>query len=255
MLKRLLASFKTNFFPDEIALLKRQTEQKNPLLMDTFGEREVNAKTWCISEMYAPGNSHDSKSIYKLYNAVILNGLLVLKMRQVRTWDFLCVSTGAEIITKKSYGKGIYTWVVKTSSSEYRGTGDYISGSITSFGLRSRNNTEVKFEIEGPDRYKYTRLIATKSQYDSSNFKMVSHPQSTPAPHEEFHTYKILWSDKGISFYRNDTLLGSTADIGLDGDSQIFINHWGSNSIIRGGNCTLDTPRYVLVKEVSFTPL
>lgn len=231
--------------PEPIAFEPIPVEQKRP----TFVENFANLSKWNISSWSAPGGGKFNPA-----NALISNGMLCLKLQQVKT-DSGITSIGGEIATKEKFGYGTYEFEVRASSTAATpdAIGSPVSGSITGcFNYAKNSITEIDMEVEGGTRSGYAQFTSWNLETNpNQNVKI----PTKPLPHEEFKTYKFIWTPQGTTFYINGVEVGKHTKVIPSEPAPFMFNHWGTNSSNWGGTATPGVERYMWVKSFSYTPL
>jgi beta-glucanase (GH16 family) len=183
-----------------------------------------------------------------------VNGLLCLKLSQVKNPDGTFSSTGGEIATNKQFLYGTYEWVVKTSSNAAASTsaGAAISGSISGcFAYNTNAMTEIDIEFEGiPTRCNLAQFTSWVGDTNPNEFTQVA----AKPPCAAFHSYKFIWRPSGITFYIDDQPVSAHTKVIGNTAAAAIINHWGTNDPNWGGVATPGVDRYLWVKSFSYTP-
>lgn len=212
---------------------------------------------WQVSNWGAPGSSTTNKGSFITANAVVINGMLCLKLWQGKNADGTFTSIGGEVATLEKFGYGTYEFVMKASSSagDPNLAGNPVSGSITGlFSYSPGSVTEIDVEMEGSA----TRMPLTQLTTWTSDTSPNEHTEFGPAvagefPHTGFHTYKWVWAPGKIEFWRDGVLLSTHTKVVPTQASPVIINHWGTNQATWGGVATPGVERYMWIKSFSFT--
>lgn len=217
---------------------------------ETFREdfsEGLSSDRWEVSTWTAPRHGPTHSASFKAENVTIVNGMLRLRLSQ-SIQNGVVTSIGGEIMSKKKFGFGTYTFVMKASADE---TGKPWSGSITGIGLYlPKSQTEIDIEVEGiPSRSMLTQTSTWENEDKPETTKI-----DLGSPHGNFHTYVVMWTDESIKFFRDGTLIGDHRSVVPIEPANIFFNHWGTNSRNWGG-MAIARNRYMFIKSVTFVPL
>lgn len=242
------------------ALLLVATTPRCEVFKEDFSEG-LDPKRWIISAWVAPHNSAHNKTEFKPDHVKVVDGILQLKLTQMKLADGTFISFGGELKTIAKFGYGTYEFELKASSTglEPEGhTGKSVSGSITgaaSFLLHSE--TEIDIEYEGlPER---AHLTQSSTWVDENKPSQIT---KTPIeniyaywPHQRFHAYRYVWSPGKVVFFRDNVVIATHTRIVPEAPAPFLFNHWGTNSKDWGGLATPNVIRYMYIKNFSFTPL
>lgn len=222
-----------------------------PVLAPTFVETFKNLDNWIVSTWTAPAaRSTNHAGKWSADNATIGPDGLCLKLSQTLDGT-LITSVGGEVATKQKFGYGTYEFVVKASASA---AGVPVSGSITGcFNYNEGSATEIDVEVEGGVRSRTTQLTSWAGESNPNEHTDVF-PELASLPHQDFHTYKFVWSPGKIEFYRNGVLIGTHTKVVPTKEAQMYFNHWGTNDPNWGGMATPGVDRFMYIKRFSFTP-
>ena len=206
----------------------------------------LDASRWKVSTWTAPRHGPTHLATFKADNVAIVDGMLRLKLSQF-VQDGVVTSVGGEVMSTRKFGFGTYTFVMKASADE---DGKPWSGSITGMGLYLlKSVTEIDIEVEGIS----SRSMMTQTSTWEGEDKVETVKSSVGQPHDDFHTYVVIWTEDGVKFYRDGTLLANHQMIVPTASANIFFNHWGTNDLKWGGTATA-RDRYMFIKSVTFTP-
>jgi endo-1,3-1,4-beta-glycanase ExoK len=206
----------------------------------------LNPNVWIVSNWGAPGGG-----VFRPANVDTSQGLLRLKLTQVRNSNGSISSTGGEIQSRQRFGYGTYVWVMRAAStaSSYLNGGSTASGSVSaSFMFYNNSQTEIDApEIEGQH---------PNTVWDT-NWLTTSHKQSTACTvygtANGFFVYKMVWAPSKITYYVNGTLCGTHTSYIPSAPAYIMINLWGTNSTGWGGLASPGVTRYMYVRSVSYS--
>lgn len=207
----------------------------------------LNLERWTVSTWTAPRNSHTNVASFSAENVSIVNGVLRLKLSQF-TKNGVLHSVGAELMSTRKFGFGVYTFVMKASADA---NGAPWSGSITGIGLYAKDSeTEIDIEVEGiPSRSRLTQVTTWEGEQKFESLKI-----DLGVPHKEFNTYVVIWTPDSVRFFQNGSLISENLSVVPTAPAHIFFNHWGTNSDLWGGSGTA-RDRYMFIKSVTFRPL
>ena len=187
-------------------------------------------------------------------------------------------SSGAEILTNKTFGYGTYEFCSRmgSTSATPNGTGTTASGGVSSTFLISNNNggTAGYVEIDAPE---CEGDHATWAEYDvwwNGNGSGDNAEPSGPGFKSQgagsdtyldianmvtgYNYYGFVWSAGRIDFYLNGVLQGSLTGSqvpvpGTGGNTpSIDINHYGCNGSGWGGAASVGTTRYFYVTSAKY---
>ncbi len=229
-----------------LTLLAVATTSSAQTFREDFSEG-LTSDRWKVSTWTAPRHGPTHSASFKAENVAIVNGMLRLKLSQF-IQNGVVTSVGGEVMSTRKFGFGTYTFVMKASADEQ---GKPWSGSITGIGLYlPKSETEIDIEVEGlPARSMLTQTSTWENEAKSETVK-----SSVGAPHDDFHTYVIRWTEDGVKFFRDGTLLAEHQMIVPTAPANIFFNHWGTNDSKWGGSA-IARDRYMFIKSVTFQPL
>ena len=210
---------------------------------------------WKVSTWTAPRSSPINAAIFSASHVDVKDGVLRLKLTQVRNPNGSITSVGGEVMTTQRFGFGTYTLVMRASSDspapDLAGTAH--SGSITGAGVYlNLSETEIDIEVEGLSARSALTQLTTWSDEQTSQQTKVKRGSS---PHLDFHEYKMVWAPKAVRFFRDDELIAVHEKIVPTKPAQFLLNHWGTNDLKWGGTATTGVERFVYIKSFSFTPL
>jgi len=224
---------------------------------ETFTDNfnSLNRVTWEVSDGDAPGEIDSNRSEFDPDNVSIIDGYLRLRVVQT-PGDGQIRSSGAEISTSRDFGYGVYEFRMRTSTTSQTplGEGESLSGGVSAaFVYAPKAITEIDIEFESNQNRKITHLLTWEGESKPNEHTQAKLPD-TPS-YETFYTYKMVWTEAGVSFYRDDVLIGHHDGVVPQTPGRMMFNHWGTNSKWWGGAATLNAPRYVYIDWFRFTPL
>ena len=226
-----------------------------PVVNPTFVDNFSNLDNWVVSTWSAPGKNTTHIGNWDA-SKVTTGSLLCLKLSQSKI-NGKFISSGSEIVSKKSFGYGKYEFVVRASSTAALSAspGTPVSGSITGvFNFGPASITEIDFEVEGGSRSNLAQFTTWKGETNPNETTGVS-SSAAQLPHQDFHTYAWIWSPSKIEFYRDNVLVATHAKVVPSESCPVILNHWGTNDVNWGGLATVGVDRYMYVKSFKFTPL
>lgn len=218
----------------------------------------LDPKRWITSSWVAPRSDATNHSTFSAENAVLHDGLLVLKLTQKQNDDGSVTSVGGEVKTVAKFGYGVYEFELRSSSTSPDPVkpGGAISGSITGTGpFVNSSETEIDVEMEGlherADLVQTTTWVHENKPHET---RKVLPQKAEDAPYLAFHRYKISWTRKSVAFYQDDRLIAVHSKIVPATPAHFIFNHWGTNSLNWGGLATPGVDRYMYVKSFKYTP-
>ena len=213
---------------------------------DDFNTGALNPANWIVSTWSAPQGG-----VFRANMIDLSQGMLCLKMSQIKNPDGSILSVGSEVQYAKICGYGTYEWTVKASSTAQTpySTGSAASGSVTGlFNFVTNSATELDLEIEGsrPDILSLTTWHGTGSNQNTFyNYNALLN--------SAFHVYKYIWSPGKVEYYLDGLLVGThTTDVPT-APAYPMMNHWGTNNANFGGVATPGIDRYMWVSNFKFT--
>jgi beta-glucanase (GH16 family) len=228
---------------------------QSPTFSDDFSAGKLDTDKWTISKGYGPGTVGNLTSLYDPANVDFSQGMLRIALVQTNPKQGQIVSTGGEIRSIRRFGFGKYGFTVRigTTSSTPNGPGSSVSGGVTGlFSYYNNSQTEIDFEFLGSEPGNtYVTSWANRSQKKSPVFNQQTKVANLS---DGFHRFEYVWKPGSIEFYIDGKFVGVHTKNVPSAPAFICIDHWGNNRRW-GGTATFKTPRYIFVKNVTFTPL
>lgn len=211
----------------------------------------IDTKYWNVSDWAAPGNLNQNNGMFEIENVSIVDGYLRLELNQYVADDGSIISLGGELSSVYEFGYGTYEFRMRsgsTSETPY-GIGDNVSGGVSaSFTYQTDAITEIDIEFEGQNTY--THLLSwvngTRQNWAQLDLGIT---------HDRFYTYRIIWSEESIVFFRDSIEIGRHSGNIPSIPSPMFFNHWGTNNRWWGGIASPGVSRYMFVDYFRFEPL
>lgn len=225
---------------------------KQPTFVENF--TTLDSAKWTTSNWVASGNTATNKSSFQLSGAFIQNGMLCLKLSQIKNADGTFTSVGGEITSIQKFGYGTYEFEAKASSdsSDPTTAGNAISGSITGlFSYISNSLTEIDVEVEGGVRSPIVQWTSWMMDTKPNEHTVTS--SLTPPPHAAFRKYKYIWTPTDISFFIDGLQVSKHTTVIPSTPAFFIFNHYGTNDDSWGGLATPGVNRYLFVKNFTFT--
>jgi Bacterial Ig domain/Glycosyl hydrolases family 16 len=254
-----------------------------PTFQDLFNYTSVSgafSSVWQISTYlgsnYAGAGSNVQFAASNISFPIGPNGVPVLCLKLSQS--SASASSGAEILTNKTFGYGTYEFYSRmgSSSATPSGAGSSVSGGVSSTFLISNNNggSAGYVEIDAPE---CEGDHATWAEYDvwfNGNGSGNNHQPSGPGFKSQgagadtyldvpnmvtgYNYYGFVWSVGRLDFYLNGVLQGSLTGSGVPvpgtggNTPAIDINHYGTNGSGWGGSATVGSTRYFYVQSAKF---
>jgi len=160
---------------------------------------------------------------------------------------------GAEVQSTDRYSFGVYTWVMRASStsSTPTGAGTEPSGETSGVFLYAPGSeTELDFEQEGSNAFKEFMHFVTYK-----NGRVVDHDwvQVGPTIYQTFHTYQLTWLPTSVTYAIDGQVRKTWSKDIPQTPAFIFMNHWGTENPTWGGEPTPGI-RWMWVQSFSFEP-
>jgi len=225
-----------------------------PTFYDDFSSGRLDTSKWQISTWGAPGGSATHTGTFVTRNVTFVDGMLCLVLNQGKTGSKY-TSECAEIATLQKFSYGTYEFEVRASSTAATSTavGNPVSGSITGcFSYATNAETEIDIEVEGNERHPLTQCTTWNFDSEPNEHHYVP-PSDGVKPHQAFFRYKYIWEPGKVRFYRNDVLIATHTEVVGTKPASFLFNHWGTNDTAWGGNATINTKRYMYIKNFKFT--
>jgi beta-glucanase (GH16 family) len=234
----------------------------SPAFSDDFRGGALDSSKWKVSNWHAPGTIPGRNlGAFTPQALDFSQGMLRIAVTQRLSSDGVMVSTGGEIQSRETFGYGTYEFVMRlaSTSSTPDGAGRVVSGSDSgAFTFINNSESEIDIEFLGstPDSLWLTNWV--NSAHNVKGVKPTRYEQEkvrATGLADGFHEYAIAWTP-GKVVWRIDGKAAATHTRNVpSAPAHIMISHWGTNHERWGGVATLDTPRYLYVRKVRFTPM
>lgn len=228
----------------------------SPTFVDNFTTLDLTK--WTVSTWSAPGKNATHTGKFLASNVAIVDGMLCLKLQQVKNADGTFTSTGGEITSNATFGFGTYEFEVKASStaSSSSALGNAVSGTITGcFNYGPSSITEIDYEVEGNSRNNFWQFTSWKGETNPCETHKVGPATDGILPHQAFFNIKFVWTPSDITFFRNGIQVAKHTVVVPQTACPMMFNHWGTNDPNWGGYATPGVERFMWVRKFSFTPL
>ena len=235
-------------------LLSTSTALADTAFTENFDR--VREQHWTVSTWQAPGGEpRNHTGVFERDNVQIVDGVLQLRLEQTRDERGYYTSSGAEIVSTRNFGYGVYEFRMRSSSTAQRPTqsGEAVSGAVSAAFLYESNvNMEIDIEFESSNPTA-THFLSWRNSNHRDNQHTELHLPGTE-PHNQFYTYRIVWQPGMVTYYRDGAIVAQHRDVVPENPGPFMFSHWGSNSEWWGGWASPDVVRYVYVDYFTYRP-